>query len=354
MKIKLKGAYFTSKKYTPTHIKKFRNKINRRKKVRTFYVNQNFSRNPLAKPLRKPSYPLKLNDKISFPEDIYHINNYIKNMERHVKTHKIIIDHRAMTDIDNASILLLTASINSTFSHEKLTRHKKYIPQDKMLNTRLTEIGYWNALCINPPKRQKNLNYLKITKGNGSEVQNNFHVDIINFFSSEHNIDDEDRENLFDAIFEAMANSAEHAFTGYKEEDKRIWLLGSFNKNTKELEFIFYDVGIGIYQSLKNKKNQLAKVLFRFSEMFGYNKALKKIYTDDLSKYKRKDKKGRGLGIIAFKNFIDKISEKREAYLEIATDDKIYLTKDGIVKDMKKPIKGTLIRWVIGERKNGR
>ena len=62
------------------------------------------------------------------------------------------------------------------------------------------------------------------------------------------------------------------------------------------------------------------------------------------SKYKDKT---RGNGLIAFKKFIEEISKQYESYLEISTENKLYLSNNDKIKTLNDKIKGTFIRWVI-------
>ncbi|MGP1561630.1 MAG: hypothetical protein ACTTIC_06015 [Helicobacteraceae bacterium] len=254
-----------------------------------------------------------------------------------------------MERIDNTSILLLTANLNNIF--EKLYRKKKLAPSMD-IDERLAVIGFWDALCANPPEHKIDIDFLRIKLLQGHKIPDNgFHQEIINFFTQEHNVSGEHREGLFDAVFEACANSFEHA---YDENDtnKQIWFLGSYNKQQNELEFVFYDIGMGIFNSLESQHSRFGRLIKKYILRFGKGNALKRLCTTNLSKYKKdQNKTNRGNGMISFKDFIDKISTTRRANLEVATEDFFYSSRDGEVTRIYKPIKGTLIRWVVGDYK---
>lgn len=347
MRIRIKRSILSSKKnINYTAKRKFKNKIKRMNKKHHYYIIPPKAPNFLSK---SSSYVILFEKKISFPKNINEINNYIERISKASKNSSISIDHRKLEEIDNVSILLLTAGINRAFPNKKLYKNSKLSPKDKNINDRLIAIGYWDALCYNSNKK-RNLNYLKITqKNNWSKIDNKLHKDIIDFFSNEHNIENEQKDYLFDAIYEAMANACEHAFAGLEKNEKNIWFFGSYNEYKEELEFVFYDEGIGIFDSIYSKKNRLFKLVSTLTRRYDKGKALRVLCTRDLSKYKNK-KNGRGFGIIAFNNFIKNISRTRDAYLEVATDDKMYLTKDDRIIHLDAPIKGTLIRWVIGDK----
>ncbi|QCD52497.1 hypothetical protein [Campylobacter sp. RM16192] len=300
---------------------------------------------------KKIPYKITIPEKMTFPDDFKMLTSKLGELRDYAKkrhSHTISIDHRNMLTIDNTSILLMTVGINSIFKGEKLIKNKKIAPKDP-INERLYAIGYWDALCINPKcfGNKCDLEYLKIDYRDGSSINNIFHHDIIEFFTSKDKMLYDYRDGLYDAIFEAMANSKEHAFIDF-DGDKKIWFMGAYNKDEKELEFIFYDTGIGIFKSLESEKNKFSKAFHRLSRRIGKANTLRTLCKSNLSKYKDKNK-NRGFGMIAFKNFIDTIknSSNRDASLEVATDEFLYSTKNDTIIRLKSKMQGTFVRWSI-------
>ncbi|MBR8466200.1 hypothetical protein KDE13_07590 [Campylobacter sp. faydin G-140] len=296
-------------------------------------------------------------EKIVFPEDIKILNSTLERLKEYkTKRHSymVSIDHRKMDIIDNASILLMTVGINNIFNGEKLIRSGKVSPA-KSIDQRLAAIGYWDALCINPKKEavEEGRKYLKIDYRNGESIDNEFHYPIIDFFTGKDEILEKNKDELFDAIFEAMANSSEHAFVDF-DGDKKIWFMGAYNKKEKEIEFIFYDTGIGIFKSLEMGRNKFVQKFYRISRRIGKESTLRTLCKSNLSKYKDKNN-NRGFGMIAFKNFIDTVSQdhNKEACLEVATDEFLYLTKHDKIIRLKSKIQGTFIRWSIRDLRTG-
>lgn len=349
MKIFVKFSRASSKKNTPNIKRKIR-KLFKRK-------NKKCDREHLFAPPRdichknKILYKIDMPEKIVFPEDIKMLNstlNKLKGFQNKRYSHRLSIDHRKMKIIDNASILLMTVGINNIFNGEKLIKNNKVSPT-KSIDQRLAAIGYWNALCINPKKEtvEEGRKYLKIDYRDGQNIDNEFHYPIIDFFTGKDEILEKNKDELFDAIFEAMANSSEHAFVDF-DGDKKIWFMGAYNKMEKEIEFIFYDTGIGIFRSLEMGRNKFVQEFYRISRRIGKENTLRTLCKSNLSKYKDKNN-NRGFGMIAFKNFIDTIQQdpSKEASLEVATDGFLYLTKDDRIIQLKSKIQGTFIRWSI-------
>ncbi|WP_297904314.1 hypothetical protein [uncultured Campylobacter sp.] len=299
----------------------------------------------------KVLHKIDMPEKMIFPEDIKTLNSTLEELDcyrnkRH--SHRISIDHRKMTVIDNASILLMTVGINSIFHGKKLIRNGKVSPP-KLIDQRLAAIGYWDALCINPQKEtiEEGQKYLKIDYRDGESIDNEFHYPIIDFFTGKDQILEKNKDELFDAIFEAMANSSEHAFVNF-DGDKKIWFMGAYNEEEREIEFIFYDTGIGIFKSLETGRSKFVQNLYRLSRRIGRANTLRTLCRSNLSRYKDKNN-NRGFGMIAFKNFIDTIKRdsSKDASLEVATDEFLYLTKNDSIIRLKSKIQGTFIRWSI-------
>lgn len=359
MKVFVKLSRASSKKNVP----------NIKRKIRKLFKRKNKKcdrERPFAPPhdichRNKVLYRIDMPEKMVFPEDIKILKSTLDKLKgyqdkRH--SHRMSIDHRKMSIIDNASILLMTVGINNIFNGEKLIKSSKVSPV-KSIDQRLAAIGYWDALCINPKKEtiEEGRKYLKIDYRNGENIDNKFHYPIIEFFTAEDEDRDEilkkNKDELFDAIFEAMANSSEHAFVDF-DGDKKIWFMGARNKKEKEIEFIFYDTGIGIFKSLEIGRSKFVQRFHRISRRIGKENTLKTLCKSNLSRYKDKNN-NRGFGMIAFKNFIDTVQRdpSKEASLEVATDGLLYLTKNDSIIRLKSKIQGTFIRWTIRDLSAG-
>ena len=173
MKIKIKKSVLSSKIYNAQIKRSFRKKIKRYKRDRK-YMNASVRKtNPSAEQGRKI---IEVPSEILFPSNINKIDDFTKELNIYFKTHKISISHKKLTNIDNISILILTAKIDMLTLDTKLFRNKKFIPKSKIINERLTEIGYWEALCCNAPVKQENLDFLRMTSSNSVEMNNSFQI----------------------------------------------------------------------------------------------------------------------------------------------------------------------------------
>ena len=355
MRVFVKFSRASSRKNTP----------NAKRKIKKLFKRKNMKsgrEHPFNPPhdvchKNKVLYKIDMPEKMVFPEDIKILNSTLdklKDYQSKRRSHRMSIDHRKMRVIDNASILLMTVGINNIFNGEKLIRSGKVSPA-KSIDQRLAAIGYWNALCINPKKEtvEEGRKYLKIDYRNGEHIDNEFHYPIIDFFTGKDEILEKNKDELFDAIFEAMANSSEHAFVDF-DGDKKIWFMGAYNKKEKEIEFIFYDTGIGIFRSLETGRNAFVQKFYRISRRIGKENTLRTLCKSNLSKYKDKNK-NRGFGMIAFKNFIDTVRQdpSKDASLEVATDGFLYLTKNDSIIRLKSKIQGTFIRWSVRDLSTG-
>lgn len=341
MRVKIKQSVLSSKKYDIRIRNAFRKKIKRRN-IEIPHIVGSKPKSPRAKFPKKKIYTPSM---LIFPYNLKELIAYLDEIEKFKGSYRLGIDHSKMQMIDNVSILLLTAGVNGIFDDKKLVKNKKLAP-NKEINERLSAIGYWEALCVNPPISNKDLDHLKIRNHDGEKIDNNLHTDILDFFIKHHNIPEIYRDNLFDAIYEAMVNTKEHAYSGTK---RNLWFLGAYDKDKDEIEFLIYDKGMGIFKSLETSNKMLANFLRKCVKMFGKDKTLEILCTTNLSKHKKTDKK-RGLGMKTYKEFVDSIksgTENAYASLEVATDNLLYASEEGVVK-MNAGIEGTLIRWRIG------
>lgn len=341
MKVKIKQSILTSKKYDIRVRNAFRKKIKRRS-AKTLSIVGKRPKSPYAKLQKKKIYTPS---NLVFPYNVKELVRHLDDIKNFKDNYKLGIDHSKIETIDNASILLLTAGLNNIFNDKKLVKNKKLAPKME-INERLSVIGYWEALCVNPPLPNKDLDYLKITSHNDAKIDNNLHTNILDFFIKHHNIPEIYRDNLFDAIYEAMVNTKEHAYNGI---ERNLWFLGAYNIEKNEIEFLIYDMGMGIFNSLEHSKKKLAIFLKKCVKMFGKDKTLEILCTTNLSKHKGKDRK-RGLGMKTYKEFVDNIisgTNNAKASLEVATSNLLYSSISGVSK-MKVHIEGTLIRWNIG------
>lgn len=340
MRVKIKQSVLSSKKYDIRIRNAFKKTKRKDKKIPKIVGAK--PRSPRARLSKKIINTPKV---LIFPKNLRELTNHLDEIKELKDSCKLSINHSKIQTIDNVSILLLTASVNGIFDDKKLIKNKKLAP-NKEINERLSAIGYWEALCVNPPISNKDLDYLKIRNHDGEKIDNNLHTDILDFFIKHHNIPEIYRDNLFDAIYEAMVNTKEHAYSGTK---RNLWFLGAYDKDKDEIEFLIYDKGMGIFKSLETSNKMLANFLRKCVKMFGKDKTLEILCTTNLSKYKKTDKK-RGLGMKTYKEFVDSIksgTENAYASLEVATDNLLYASGEGVVK-MNAGIEGTLIRWRIG------
>ena len=343
-KCKYKKIYSKGKKH-PTHFQRrsFKEqcrKYNKYKKNKTKHINLSKSKNPY----RNNPHNTNIDGIINFPKCINKLDQIIKDIKSRMGKYSISINHKNLDEIDNTSILILTASISDINSNIKTFIKNKKLKPKAEIDERLSAIGYWDALCINHKTKNDNLDYLQIASHDGSTTDNAFHIKIVNFVLEKTGLSEEYKDIFMDAVYEAMANTKEHA---YNSKNKKIWLVGAYNG--KETEIIFYDIGMGIFNSFQYSQSWFAKFLKKCVKIIGRDKTLLALCTTDLSKYKKRDNSLRGLGMMVYKKLIDEISKERNATLEIYTDNLCYSTSKGNSK-LSGKIKGTLIRWNIGEK----
>ncbi|SMN02538.1 putative; ORF located using Glimmer/Genemark [uncultured Candidatus Thioglobus sp.] len=269
-----------------------------------------------------------------------------------------VLDHSTIKKVDIPALLVLASEIQRNTFYRSLTLRSqaKYRPKDPQINKMLECIGYWKHFGINTISNN-NINsnfHLKITDG----CMANFagYTKIRQFYATHIGISNLDIiEKLDDAITESIANATEHAYTVEKilrkrsslQMPKHWWLCGFYDEESKILQFICYDQGVGLKAAVNYNDTIGIRRNIKDLMSFSDSAVIKTLLKKDLTKYNKKD---RGYG---FKRFEELIDEYDTGKLEIYSQkgyccvDKNSGTKTISQKDFTGVIEGTLISWQL-------
>ena len=178
-KCKYKKIYSKGKKH-PTHFQRrsFKEqcrKYNKYKKNKTKHINLSKSKNPY----RNNPHNTNIDGIINFPKCINKLDQIIKDIKSRTGKYSISINHKNLDEIDNTSILILTASISDINSNIKTFIKNKKLKPKAEIDERLSAIGYWDALCINhKTKKDVTMEMPKFDfSKEGEDIKNNFTTD---------------------------------------------------------------------------------------------------------------------------------------------------------------------------------
>lgn len=163
---------------------------------------------------------------------------------------------------------------------------------------------------------------------------------------------------LRDCIVEAMSNVTRHAYPKdhdytYPPGDRRWWLTGSYDSESKKLSIVFVDLGITIPVSLPRSDigakafDYLKKVFSIVPKIddFGYD--AEQIQAATHASRTSKNAAGEGLGLAEMKDFIDDSSNGRLRVLSRRGEYVYEKDKGESVINHGVSIGGTLIEWEI-------
>ena len=339
-----------------SHIRLWKKYLRRKRRI---CLNKRKKNIPKRLSLRtKANMPLKyicIPSELSFGknwENVVKILNDIKYSIKYrlMKRGPTNIDHSLMSSVTPSAVLVLSSTIERSQKSAgvKFKANNKYLPQNSIVRYLLNQIDYWRY--FNVPKLetdvdQSRFSFFKIL--DSCEADNTKIGKMIEFFGTQVGFNGETEGLLFTALCEAAANTVEHGYgaTTFNKDTDRWWLTAHIDKGDDEISFVFYDQGIGIFQSLENHKNSKIKQFFNRAKSMVKDKPkakiLKHMVERNFSKYKTQN---RGYGIQTFKHFID---EAEDGLLFIASENASYEYPNNILKEYTNYLSGTLIVWKI-------
>jgi anti-anti-sigma regulatory factor/anti-sigma regulatory factor (Ser/Thr protein kinase) len=172
-----------------------------------------------------------------------------------------ILDFRTIQYVSAGAALVLVAELDRWRRLYNFKPSAMYVEQwNPIVLLLLEQMGFFEILEVkNPPKIDKSefetdtkfIRFYSDTLVIGESAKSMKEV-----VSEVANYKVKDRK-LYEAIVEAMQNVIHHAYlptdNSAKKFEKRWWMTGSFNKSTRVLKIIFYDLGVGIPATLPAK-----------------------------------------------------------------------------------------------------
>jgi hypothetical protein len=155
-------------------------------------------------------------------------------------------------------------------------------------------------------------------------------------------------DGIFRGLGEAMTNTIHHAYIqtrddglDYTPETKDWWMFSQ--KRDGYLSVLICDLGVGIPETLREKRPYLLETLARLGKSGSDGAAIEEAVKDARTRTKRAER-GRGLGNIV--NVVSKIPNGR---VTIYSNRGLYSIRDGnlTVANYKQSILGTLVAWRI-------
>lgn len=263
---------------------------------------------------------------------------------------EIYIDQRNIECISPDAALVLLAEINRCLQYSGSRRIKGNYPVEEKVAILLKEIGFYKFLNIAPPETGNNKPdriYIKICSGNKSDGQiaDNF----ISKFEKVIKFDPISRKRLYESLIECMDNVHAHAYLENRHSDDLLgewWMAGFCDPGTGQVAFVFWDQGVGIPTTLKEKLSLRIRGYIEWSEAKMIQKAVNEGIT-------RRDSTRHGNGLPSLKCFIDESSP--DGFLRVISKHGDYMyckNHKARSNDLSSPINGSLIVWTINPDQN--
>lgn len=330
--------------------------LRRQKRVKLNKRKKNISKRAILN--RSPIQPLKyipIPEKLSFGsnwENVVKTLNDIKHAIKYRQQKKgiINIDHSEMSAVTPSTVLVLASTIERSqkLAHVRFKGNDKYLPKNDVVKYLLNQIDYWKYFDV--PKLETNItqnrfSFFKIL--DSYEADNTKIGKMIEFFGKQVGFNGDTEGLLFTALSEAAANTVEHGYPSseFNKVTDRWWLTALIDKETNEISFVFYDQGVGIFQSLENHKDDKVKQLFHKAKTLFKDKPKANVLKHMVEKnFSRHRVQNRGYGIQTFRKFID---EAEDGLLFIASENASYEYPSNTLKEYENYLDGTLIVWKI-------
>lgn len=330
--------------------------LRRKKRIRLCKRKKNISNRALGVTNAEPPKTyIQVPSELSFGsnwENVIETLNQIKHSIRYagIKRTVVRIDHSKMLNVTPSGILVLASTIERAqkLANVSFKGIPEYLPKDDVVRYLLNKIDYWKYFDVGQLETsitQERFSFCKII--DSYQADNAMIGKMVEFFSEQVGFNGDTKSLLFTALCEAAANSVEHGYNSsfHNQATDRWWLTAYIDKAQGSMSFVFYDQGMGIFNSLRNHKEEKVKKFF--SRMHNLIKdkpnanILKQMVETNFSKYETDN---RGYGVQTFKHFID---EAKDGLLFIASENASYEYPNDTLKEYKNKLDGTLIVWKI-------
>lgn len=223
---------------------------------------------------------------------------------------------------------------------------------DGEVKRRLFEMGYFELLDLDLPPmagQQNDVTFLKFLRGESGEkvdpgtLAKNLRINIEAIVGQGIN-----KHFLFEGLSEAITNVSQHAYPASMPNirKKQWWLSASFDRQTRNLQVMFYDQGVGIPKTLHT-----SHLWEGIKEFFGGWTDARKIKAAMEYGRSSTERPERGKGL---KNLVEFAKVHEAGRLSIYSERGLYRilhTRDNelrtIGRNHKESIGGTLIEWSV-------
>jgi len=272
---------------------------------------------------------------------------FLKVLNRHIfkdQAKEILLDHSTIEEITPEAALVLIAEFErlTVYSKCRLKTHQNEI-NHHVLDI-LGRVGYLDHFKFDHPKKvDKSRIILRHTQGRKSYGQSA--AKLIDHFKAAAGFPAEFSGPLYDAFVECMDNVSGHAYEKPMADrlKRRLWghwwMIGYRNLEENRITFAFFDQGIGLGNSIRQKWASRMKLAHQTNAEL--------VVRAMNGGFSKTGDSGRGRGMRTFRRLIER---SKEGKLIINTWKTIGTAEKGgspIAVKQKNALEGTLVVWKI-------
>lgn len=307
-------------------------------------LNERFKEKAPIRGRKIISLPMRMN----FGDDIEDTVSSINDLHNEIiygDAYEIFIDQRDIECVSPDAALVLIAEINRCLEYSSSRRVRSNYPRNNNVAKLLTDIGFYRFLNVRAPvinENESNRFFVKVSAGNESvgRVADN----LISNFEKVIKFDPLSRKRLYASLIECMDNVHAHAYVENRSTPDLLgewWMSGFCDPGTGQVAFVFYDQGVGIPTTLKEKLTRKVKSYLNMDDSKIIKNAVEKGVT-------RTESKRHGQGLPSLKDFIDELSPS--GFLRVISNKGDFMYCKNFKSRSQKiqsNLNGSLIVWTI-------
>ena len=259
-------------------------------------------------------FPRRMNFRENLEETLVFFEILKKEIIHGIHT-EVMLDHKDLEKICPEAAIIFFAELQRGLKYKSTKKRiRGNYPTNPEVAKILTDIGFYSSLNIRAPTisaAEPGRSFFKVIPGNKTDAR--IADRLVRHFEKVVTIEPIARKRLLAALIECMDNVHSHAYRDDKYAPDLIgewWVAGFIDKKVGQLGFIFFDQGVGVPTTLKEKWVVKIKNLVGMHDGELLQHAVLKGIT-------RRDSKRHGNGFPSFKDFINEIEDEAGGFLRV-------------------------------------
>ncbi|TVO70880.1 hypothetical protein FHP88_15615 [Sedimenticola selenatireducens] len=314
-------------------------------------VNRKYSPHEPTRGRAVLKFPKKMNFRGDIDETIYFLDKLKKEILYGDST-EVLLDQKALDSITPETAIILVSELQRCIQYKSMKKRLRGTHPDSPAVARiLTDIGFYSCLNIKSPphaEEKSSRAFFRIMPGNRTDAR--IANRLVSHFEKVVSFEPIARKRLLAALIECMDNVHNHAYRKDGISPDLIgewWMAGFVDESVGQVGFIFYDQGVGVPTTLKEKWAVKIKTLVGMNDAELLQHAV-------LEGITRRKSERHGNGFPSFKEFINEIPAGTGGFLRVISNKGDYSYCRNARSNpttVEIPLNGTLLIWSIHPNK---